>query len=89
VSPSPSTEILRTGDPKIATTALATGAPLGEVEQDGGRLVFVFPGLTTHFLTRIANDEIQVSALAMITAWERIIGMIAAAQRERRAEWRR
>jgi len=89
VSPSPSTEILRTGDPKIATTALATGASLDRVDHDGGRLVFVFPSLSQHFLTRIANDEIQVSALAMITAWERIVGMIAAAQRERRGEWRR
>ena len=84
MSPSPSTEVLRTGDPKIATTALATGAALDRVDHDGGRLVFVFPSLSQHFLTRIANDEIQVSALAMITAWERIVGMIAAAQRERR-----
>jgi hypothetical protein len=85
VSISQSTEVLRTSDPKVAAVAIASGSPLDRVEHDpGGRLVFVFPSLNSQFLTRIANDQIQVSALAMVTAWERIVGMIAASQRERR-----
>jgi hypothetical protein len=46
--------------------------------------VFVLGGLPVDFTTRLANDEVQVSARAVMVAWETVMGMIAEHQRERR-----
>lgn len=72
-------------DPKVVAAALAVGGKLARLEEiPGGRLGFVLTNLPAEFLTRIVNDEVQVSAKAFIAAMETVLGIIAQHQRGRR-----
>ena len=72
-------------DPKIAAAALAAKGRLDGTDlTENGRLSFRFTGLPYDFLTRLLNDEVQVSAKSFISSMESVMGMIAEHKRGRR-----
>jgi len=69
-------------NPKVIAIGLAAGGRLDRVEESsGGRLVFHLAGLPADFLTQLTNDQIQVSARAVVTSMESILSMIAERRR--------
>lgn len=81
-SPSPTGELLALSNPKVVAICLAAGGQLVRVEEGaGGRLVFHLAGLPADFLTQLTNDQVQVSARAVVTSMESVLGMIAERRR--------
>ena len=71
-------------DPRITAVGLALGGRLAQVIDDGsGRLTFLLTGVSARLLEQIANDEITVSAKALLGALETIYSFIG--QRRRRS----
>jgi hypothetical protein len=77
--------LLTVTDPKIAAAALTAGGRLDSTQlTETGRLSFRFTGLPSDFLTRLMNDEVQVSARSFISSMESVMNLIAEHQRRRR-----
>ncbi len=66
-------------DPKLAAAATVEGARLERCTQDpiSGRVVFHFRGLSSDFLERIFNGEMQVSLRDYLSALEHTNALIA------------
>ena len=81
-----SREELSFTEPKLVAAAIAAGGRLVRVEdhRGDGRLTFVLSGLPASFTTQIVNDEVRISARAMITAMETVLGLISERRRARR-----
>lgn len=67
-----------TSDPKIAAAAKATGGQLLRIlDAPSGRLQFVFSKVPLDLPEQILNDQVRVSAKAMIDALEHLLAIIS------------
>ena len=75
---------LELSDPKVIAAGLAAGGKIARIADANGRLTFWLSELPPDFLTRLANNEITVSARDFIARMENVLGMIRDRQRGRR-----